>query len=150
MHLKIVLLDGQDLANTGKFIVIGEVRSHKATDLKSSEEIIYHFNRRFPFPRGPVTACVNLKYSTDMSLEFAYLGEYFDWDVSIINCSYHFILLLIISNGLCNHVFANQDSHSSDAFKGIFLGYLVGRSYMYSVSKHLHQIYNMSMSHLIC
>ena len=78
MHLKIVLLDGQDLANAGQFIVIGEVHSHKATDLKSSEEIVYHFNRRFPFPRGPVTTCVNLKYSTDMSLEFACLGAYFD------------------------------------------------------------------------
>ena len=80
MHLKIALLDSQDLANTGQFIVISKVHSHKATDLKSSEEIIYHFNRRFPFPQGPVTACVNLKYSTDMSLEFACLGEYFDWD----------------------------------------------------------------------
>ena len=68
------------LANTEQFIfiVIGEVHSHKATDLKGSEEIVYHFNRRFPFPRGPVTACVNLKYSTDMSLEFVCLGEYFD------------------------------------------------------------------------
>ena len=63
------------------FIVIGDVLSHKATDLKSSEEIVYHFNRRFPFPRGPVTACVNLKYLIDMSLEFSCLGEYFDWDV---------------------------------------------------------------------
>ena len=78
MHLKIVLLDGQDLANAGQFIVIGEVHSHKATDLKCSEEIVYHFNRRFPFPRGPVTACVNLKYSTDISLEFTCLGEHFD------------------------------------------------------------------------
>ena len=49
MHLKIVLLDGQDLANAGQFIVIGEVQSHKAADLKSSEEIVYHFNRRFPY-----------------------------------------------------------------------------------------------------
>ena len=73
MHLKIVLLDGQGLANAGQFIVIGEVHSQK-----SSEEIVYHFNRRFPFPRGPVTACVNLKYSTDMSLEFTCLGAYFD------------------------------------------------------------------------
>ena len=78
MHLKIVLLDGQDLANAGQFIVIGEVQSHKAADLKSSEESVYHFNRRFPFPRGPVTACVNLKYSTDISLEFTCLGEHFD------------------------------------------------------------------------
>ena len=30
MHLKIVLLDGQGLANAGQFIVIGEVHSHKA------------------------------------------------------------------------------------------------------------------------
>lgn len=76
MHLKIVLLDGQDLANAGQFIVIGEVQSHKAADLKSSEEIVYHFNRRFPFPRGPVTACVNLKYSRDISLEFTCLGPF--------------------------------------------------------------------------
>ena len=86
MHLKFVLLDGQDLVNTEQviFIVIGELHSHKATDLKSSEEIVYHFNRRFPFPRGPVTACVNLKYWTDISLEFVCLGEYFDWDASIV------------------------------------------------------------------
>ena len=78
MHPKIVLLDGQDLANAGQFIVIGEVHSHKATDLKGSEEIFYHFNWRFPFPRGPVTASAKLEYSIDMSLEFACLGVYFN------------------------------------------------------------------------
>ena len=51
-----------------------------------------------------------MKYSTDMPLEFAYLGAYFDWDVSIMNCSYHFILWLIISNGLCNCVIFYQCS----------------------------------------
>ena len=37
-----------------------------------------------------------------------------------------------------NSVFANQDSHSSDAFKGIFLGYFVGIS-----------LFNTTMSSLI-